>query len=70
MSIRWWGRHSDPPVPRGTYLVQPGDNLWTIAWRTYGNPNWWYEVFRANRRLLSFRDVVNPGMTIRLPALS
>lgn len=70
MTIRWWHKSSERPVPLGTYLVRPGDNLWRIARRTYGNPNWWYEVFQANRRLLSFRDVVQPGMTIRLPALT
>lgn len=70
MTTREWGKSSKRPVPLGTYLVRPGDNLWKIARRTYGNPNWWYEVFQANRRLLSFCEVVHPGMTIRLPALT
>ena len=67
---RLLGMHDDtesPPVPRGTYLVTRGDNLWRIARRIYGDPNRWFELFRANQRLLGFRDVVQPGMTLRLP---
>jgi nucleoid-associated protein YgaU len=55
------------PVPWRTYLVTRGDNLWRIARREYGNPNWWYEIFLANRRLLKTPDLVHPGMTLRLP---
>jgi nucleoid-associated protein YgaU len=56
-----------PPVPRGTYLVAPGDNLWRIARRVYGDANRWDDILRANLRLLGFQDTVHPGMTLRLP---
>jgi nucleoid-associated protein YgaU len=55
------------PVARGTYLVVPGDNLWKIAKREYGDANWWYELFIANRRLVKSPDLVHAGMTLRLP---
>jgi len=55
------------PVARRTYLVERGDNLWKIARRVYGDPNWWYEIFMANRRLIKTPDLVHPGMTLRLP---
>lgn len=55
------------PVPRRTYLVARGDTLWKIAKREYGDANWWYEIFTANRRLIKGPDMVHPGMTLRLP---
>ena len=55
------------PVARRTYLVERGDNLWKIARRVYGDPNWWYEIFLANRRLVKTPDMVHAGMTLRLP---
>jgi nucleoid-associated protein YgaU len=55
------------PVARRTYLVLRGDNLWKIARRMYGDPNWWYEIFLANRRLVKTPDMVHAGMTLRLP---
>lgn len=55
------------PVARRTYLVARGDSLWKIAKREYGDPNWWYEIFAANRRLIKPPDQVHPGMTLRLP---
>jgi nucleoid-associated protein YgaU len=57
----------NPPVPWRTYLVARGDNLWKIAKREYGDSNWWYEIFNANRRLIKSPDLVHPGMTLRLP---
>jgi len=47
--------------------VEQGDNLWKIARRVYGDPNWWYEIFQANRRLVRSPDLVHAGMTLRLP---
>jgi nucleoid-associated protein YgaU len=55
------------PVARRTYLVTRGDDLWKIATREYGDANWWYEIFNANKRLLKAPDLVHPGMTLRLP---
>ena len=55
------------PVARRTYLVARGDNLWKIARREYGDPNRWYEIFTANRRLVKAPDLIHPGMTLRLP---
>jgi nucleoid-associated protein YgaU len=58
-----WGR----AVARRTYLVERGDNLWKIARRVYGDPNWWYEIFMANRRRIRTPEMVHAGMTLRLP---
>ena len=55
------------PVARRTYLVARGDDLWKIATREYGDANWWYEIFNANKRRLRTPDLVHPGMTLRLP---
>lgn len=55
------------PVARRTCLVARGDDLWKIATREYGDANWWYEIYHANKRLLKTPDLVHPGMTLRLP---
>ena len=55
------------PVARRTYLVAPGDNLWKIAKREYGDANRWYDIYAANRRLIKPGDLVHAGMTLRLP---
>ncbi len=59
--------HESPPVPRRTCLVARGDDLWKIATREYGDPNWWFEIFNANKRRLKAPELVHAGMTLRLP---
>lgn len=64
-----------PPPPRppvvggGTYRVRPGDNLWTIAQRTYGNGELWQAIYRANLRLGQDPNVIHVGDLIHLPAV-
>lgn len=51
-----------------TYVVQPGDDLATIARRTLGDAARWGELFRLNRNVIGdYPDQMKPGMTLRLP---
>jgi WXG100 family type VII secretion target len=62
-----------PPPPRppvvggGTYRVRPGDNLWTIAQRTYGNGELWQAIYRANMRVGHDPNLIHVGDLIHLP---
>jgi nucleoid-associated protein YgaU len=50
-----------------SYVVQPGDTLWTIAERMYGDGRRWEVLQQANRdRMWNPRDL-RPGMTLVVP---
>lgn len=56
--------------PRGMtgriYRVQPGDTLWAIAQRTYGDPTRWPELFQANRGRLESAHLIRPDQMLVL----
>lgn len=51
-----------------TYTVQPGDDLWSIAERVYGNGYAWSDISKANK--LANPNVIAVGSTIQLPERS
>ncbi len=51
----------------GTYVVQSGDSLVSIAERVYGDVNMTGPLFAANQDLLSRPDDLRPGQTLILP---
>ena len=51
----------------GTYVVQPGDSLLSIARALYGNSDAYQQIFDANRDLLPSIDAIQTGQTLRLP---
>jgi LysM repeat protein len=58
------------PAPPATvaYTVQPGDSLWSIAGRKYGNASLWREIAAANPGANPDRLV--PGQSVRLPPIT
>ncbi len=51
----------------GMVVIQPGDNLWTIARRTYGQ-GWEYTlIYRANRDQIRDPDLIYPGQVFVVP---
>ncbi len=48
--------------------VAPGDSLWTIANRVYGDSAMYLQIYQANRGLISNPDRIFPGMTLTIPA--
>lgn len=50
-----------------TYVVKPGEGLWQVAVKFYGNGNAYMRIFEANRDRMKTPDDINPGMTLRLP---
>lgn len=52
--------------------VSPGDTLWAIAAARLGDPYWWPVIYVENRPELPRRnpDLINSGITLRIPALA
>ena len=58
------------PAPRQSlYVVQPGDDLWTLAQRVYGEGTQWRRIVEANPDLLSGPDELVPGTRLVLPGV-
>ena len=50
-----------------TYVVAPGDSLWTIAARQLGDGKRWKEIYEANRGTLRSPDDLRSGQKLILP---
>lgn len=48
------------------YEVRPGDTLWAIAQRQFGDPTRWPELFEANRSRLSSPHLIRPNQKLSL----
>jgi DNA-binding SARP family transcriptional activator/LysM repeat protein len=65
------------PAADATYLVQPGDTLWSIAERAYGTGKAYRQIIDANvncrmddGQVFSARGVIQPGWRVRVPGAS
>ena len=61
------GRASDAGAPRVSLVVQPGNNLWTLARIHYGAGVLYTQIFTANSDLIGDPDLIYPGQIFRLP---
>lgn len=63
------GEAAAPAESFDSYVVQPGDSLWTIAAKpeVYGHATHWRRIFDANRDLLNSPDQLKAGMTLKIP---
>ncbi len=56
------------PVPTyRTYFVLPGDSLWKIAIKFYGNGAKWATIFEANRDQISDPSIIRIAQKLRIP---
>ncbi len=63
------------PAPGGTYTVQTGDSLWSVARRALGDgariadvASYWPLVYSANAAVIgSDPDLIHPGQELELP---
>lgn len=54
---------------RELLVVQPGNNLWTIARRTYGQGIRYTLIYEANRDQIRDPDLIYPGQIFTLPSV-
>jgi len=54
-------------VAQDLVTVQPGDHLWGIATRRYGEGFLYVKVFEANRGQIRDPDLIYPGQIFNLP---
>jgi nucleoid-associated protein YgaU len=52
-----------------TYVVKPGETLWSIAARpeVFGDATKWRRLYEANHDILKSPDRIRPGMSLRVP---
>ncbi|MGH6961327.1 MAG: LysM peptidoglycan-binding domain-containing protein [Dongiaceae bacterium] len=51
------------------FVVQPGNSLWRIARRTYGDGLRYTVIYQANRSQIRDPDLIYPGQVFDLPAV-
>lgn len=54
-------------IDTNSYMVQQGDNLWSIAVRAYGDGYKWPQI--AEKNLIRYPDMIYPGQLLTLPTL-
>jgi nucleoid-associated protein YgaU len=50
----------------GSYTVQPGDSLWQIARRLYGDGRYWVLLYQANADRIGNPNLIFPGQHLRI----
>ncbi|MEL6677842.1 MAG: LysM peptidoglycan-binding domain-containing protein [Pseudomonadota bacterium] len=55
------------PSRKGSIVVQPGNNLWTIAEQRYGEGLRYTQIFRANADQIRDPNLIYPGQVFTLP---
>jgi nucleoid-associated protein YgaU len=59
----------DERTPPATYDVKPGDNLWLIAQRVYGDGSRWSELYAANKDTIGpDANLILAGQQLVIPA--
>mgnify|MGYP000135167017 CR=1 FL=1 len=58
---------ADPAEEAHFHTVAPGDTLWAVAEKVYGDGSRYTEIFEANKPMLSDPDLIFPGQVLRCP---
>lgn len=48
------------------YIVLPGDSLWKIAEKQFGNGNYYLDLIDTNQDILTDPDLIYPGMSLKI----
>ena len=56
-----------PAPPARTYTVQPGDTLWSLAQRFYGNGYMWPDIYYANEAHIHDPNEIYVGQELTIP---
>jgi LysM repeat protein len=61
-------KHAAAPAVRvRVYIVQPGDNLWSISLKFYGNGGDWSRIWYANRAQIPDPNLIRVGQQLDIP---
>lgn len=63
-------RPGDVVVSEGGVVVQPGNNLWRIATKLYGDGFRYQIIYSANRTQIRDPDLIYPGQVFTLPKIA
>jgi len=55
------------PKSNGTHVVQPGDTLWAIAKKYYGNGAQYTKIYNANKDKIKNPNLIYPGQKLVIP---
>jgi nucleoid-associated protein YgaU len=55
------------PKSNGVHVVQPGDTLWAIAKKYYGNGAQYTKIYNANRDKIKNPNLIYPGQKLVIP---
>jgi len=74
-NVRSGGSSTAPAEPQPTstmgsgetYVVVKGDSLSKIAKREYGDANKWRALYEANKDLIRYPHLIDPGQELKLP---
>jgi len=58
---------ADPGPQAHFHTVAPGDTLWALAEKVYGDGSRYPEIFEANKPMLTDPDQIFPGQVLRCP---
>lgn len=53
----------------GTYTVESGDCLYTIAKKVYGNGNYWNAIYEANSGTIKNNHIIYKNQVLTIPAI-
>lgn len=59
---------AEGPAPVDRIVVQPGNSLWRIARRVYGEGTRYTVIYQANRQMIRDPNLIYPGQVFELPA--
>lgn len=57
----------DIRIQEGSVVVQPGNSLWRISRRLYGEGTRYTEIYQANKATIQDPDLIYPGQIFALP---
>lgn len=61
-------KYSDSAVDTPSeYVIQKNDTLQKISKNVYGTYKKWYQIYEANKDIISDPNRIKPGLTIRIP---
>ncbi len=56
-----------PVVDKKRYMVKPGDSLWKISQKVYGNGKYWPKIYEANKDKIKDPNIIHALQVLNIP---